>query len=580
DFTGYELPNLVEAGIGLVNHQLPSLKTTKKTAAQAVTELGVRTVEELPFVGGILGGGRLPIGSALPNVGNLAKAGANLATGEGDAKKQLYSVGKELAKPGYYILPPFGGGQLKKIFEGADALKKGGSYSVNANGQDIMQYPVYRDGLPQLVGNAAKIAVFGKSSMPEARNWVESGFKSSSAPATSSYQALLRAGANGKDAYDAVHAVSAADKVAERMAALDGSKLTNAEKSAVYYGMLANDTEVELIDQLDEAGEDLGGIYEALSGIRNAGTLKGAAASNAKRNAVASANLSDEAKIAVYRAKISDTRDEDIKAVLGAGLTFDEYLEAETKKETIGESQKSAEEKSVELSRWVKGKGYTDDEREAIRKAFQPKTENIYDELAATGLTDELAYGITKKIGGLHPKLGKKSVSQLQKSRVIVDADMSNVDKVAALGTVMDDTELAKLDTVWEQYKVPPAQYVRYKEKLDEIDINGSITQEEAQRAMEGLLLTREQKAALYQVQNKSWKPWKNPYSTIAAEKTLNAYTRVKKQSGEEIAKQLKAPQLPPVKSQISFTGPEKTAGTLTPEERLKKMMLPEVGKK
>ena len=56
DITGYELPNLVELGVGAVTGDMPSFETEKKNAYDTVTETLGDVAEELPFIGGVLGG--------------------------------------------------------------------------------------------------------------------------------------------------------------------------------------------------------------------------------------------------------------------------------------------------------------------------------------------------------------------------------------------------------------------------------------------------------------------------------------------------------------------------------------------
>ena len=49
---------------------------------------------------------------------------------------------------------PFGGGQLKRIFETLNAVRKGGVYTLDAEGEEQLQYPVYNDTWEQTLQNA------------------------------------------------------------------------------------------------------------------------------------------------------------------------------------------------------------------------------------------------------------------------------------------------------------------------------------------------------------------------------------------------------------------------------------------
>lgn len=101
--------------------------------ADALMNLGGKVVENTPFIGGLLGGGRVPISSALPDVENLVKAVGN---SEWSAGKRLGTAARELAKPAVYMLPTFGGGQIKKVWEGLKMIAQGGSYTLDAKGFD------------------------------------------------------------------------------------------------------------------------------------------------------------------------------------------------------------------------------------------------------------------------------------------------------------------------------------------------------------------------------------------------------------------------------------------------------------
>lgn len=220
DLTGYELGNLLDDGLKLV-------EVEKKGLYDAGLSLGKTVAEELPFVGGLLGGGRLPIGSALPDFGKLWQAASDDSW---DGKKRLATAAKELAKPAAYILPPFGGGQIKKATEGAEAVIRGGSYSVDSSGADILQYPVANDTFGQAGLNAITAMFFGKSALPEAREWVESDFDSLSAKQTALFDVLRDGGTSTDDAYSLIRDVEVAGSSLNKIAEIANSNLDESLK--------------------------------------------------------------------------------------------------------------------------------------------------------------------------------------------------------------------------------------------------------------------------------------------------------------------------------------------------------------
>lgn len=169
--------------------------------------------------------------------------------------------------------------------------------------------------------------------------------------------------------------------------------------------------------------------------------------------------------------------------------------------------------------------------------------------------TEYLIYNA--KFASLTPEEGKKDVSDMQKFRVIAGENMSDQDKIAAIGTIMGTdmttesggkSQYAKMldlidsglsldqyldlkaadavDTYMNyqasqrnrDYGIAPDDFISFKsgkEKYD-ADGNGSYTQKEVRAAIDGIFgssLTNEQKAVLWQMQGKNWAPKNNPYS-------------------------------------------------------------------
>lgn len=189
DVSGYQLPNVVEAASDIAGGEIPSLEVDKKNTTQAIGGLAKEAVESLPFIGGLMGGGRIPVSSALPNVANTFNAASGLITGEMNADKAKATLSKELIKPATYLLPPVGGGQAKKVLDTASVISKGGSYGMDSEGNDLLQFPV-----DKTAGNAVRSAVFGKYSLPGASEWVDAGFKTMGKTATAGWKEAAEAG--------------------------------------------------------------------------------------------------------------------------------------------------------------------------------------------------------------------------------------------------------------------------------------------------------------------------------------------------------------------------------------------------
>ena len=266
DFTGRQLPNTTQAFFrhGLKFSEWDFTKE-KPGTYQAIKNLGGNLVSELPGTqmltvlgldekwGLEIDSGRIAVSSAIPNFGNIEKA--LLASNEDIApKKKVQTVINELANPAAYLALPFGGGQIKKMAQGAQAVMQGGSYKADNEGRDILQYPIYNDKPGEMAKNLAQALLFGKTATEEAQGWIESGFKNLSAKETAAYQEMTAAGADQRDSYTFVGAMKKLDSKEAKLTMLFAYDLPEEGKTAYYYNALADDTERGKMDALEEQG--------------------------------------------------------------------------------------------------------------------------------------------------------------------------------------------------------------------------------------------------------------------------------------------------------------------------------------
>lgn len=115
-------------------------------------------------------------------------------------------------------------------------------------------------------------------------------------------------------------------------------------------------------------------------------------------------------------------------------------------------------------------------------------------------------------------------------------------EKMAALSLLMSEGEYAKLETGVSR-GVTPEMYVTARESIAEIDENGSANQDEAARAIGSMPgLTDEERGVLWQMQNKSWKPDKNPFSVRAGREIYEAFQEQKEETEEKEPRGLELP--------------------------------------
>ena len=266
DFTGRQLPNTTQAFFrhGIKFSEWDFTKE-KPGTYQAIKNLGGNLISELPGTqmltvlgldekwGLEIDSGRIAVSSAIPNIGNIEKA--LLASNEDIApKKKVQTVVNELANPAAYLALPFGGGQIKKMAQGAQAVMQGGSYKADNEGRDILQYPIYNDKPGEMAKNLAQALLFGKTATEEAQGWIESGFKNLSAKETAAYQEMTAAGADQRDSYTFVGAMKKLDSKEAKLTMLFAYDLPEEGKTAYYYNALADDTERGKMDALEEKG--------------------------------------------------------------------------------------------------------------------------------------------------------------------------------------------------------------------------------------------------------------------------------------------------------------------------------------
>lgn len=163
----------------------------KKSGVDIALDLGENVAEQIPFVGGLIGGGRVPLFSAVPEFDKLTKEYENGY----DGKRIALDAAKSAANSAAYLLLPFGGGAVKKALEGAATVYAGGSYSLDKNGEKILQFPTYG----QSPRDWAQAMLFGKSSLQGAQEWADDDYNSLNADETKVFEELRQRMSWNKD---------------------------------------------------------------------------------------------------------------------------------------------------------------------------------------------------------------------------------------------------------------------------------------------------------------------------------------------------------------------------------------------
>ena len=485
DLTGWEVPNLVDIGIGAASGNVPSFETEQTGIGEAGKNLVLQIAEELPFIGSLLGGGRLPIFNSFPDVGNAWNA---LTNSEWSTEKRLQELGEEVSPLLTYLALPFGGGQLNRIYDTIRAVSEGGVYTYNNEGERLLQYPLYTDSTGQAIANALAAGIFGTTSLPTGREWIEDGFPTLTAEQTAVYQGMLDAGVSGEDAYDLIQEIRDIDSAEGKRYAIQQADISGDGKSVAYYGLFANDKEKALMDEMAGAGADMGEVTNTLIGIKQAASLKGAEETDFKLRAIIAADLTDDEKMQIYRGVISDKQDEDILSFLDAGLSFDQYLQAKREYAIIDENTENSDERAVEFANWVNEQGFTRDQAEVVQE-LAPMSGNL-GKLADAGMDIESASDVANALDNLG-----EDVTSTEEYMAIAQMPISESEKELALEAIMSESAFEK----YERANIAGIDTYDYCLFLDTISgYSGDGRQEQVWAYIDSMPLTSAQKDALH----------------------------------------------------------------------------------
>lgn len=227
NFSGRERNNLLD--VILEDADLYEDKEIGTYDALAAT--GKDVAEEIPFIGGILGGGRVPVSDALPDIPAIVKNAIEAKENPESAEKNRDKIIKEVIKPAAYLAAPAGGIQAKKVYQGLSDMIHGGSYVHNDKGEDILRYPVDNSN----PANWVKNAMFGRTASEGYQTWRRNGFKNLSARQTEAYPKIVQAGIDYDTYMQFVFNISGVNSKWETARTIyDMKGLTNAQKNIIW----------------------------------------------------------------------------------------------------------------------------------------------------------------------------------------------------------------------------------------------------------------------------------------------------------------------------------------------------------
>ena len=531
----------------------------KKSGVDIALDLGENVAEQIPFVGGLLGGGRVPISSAFPDFGKLKEEYENGY----DKKRIALDAAKSAANSAAYLLLPFGGGAVKKALEGAATVYAGGSYSLDKNGEKILQFPQYG----QSPRDWAQAMLFGKSSLQGAQEWADDDYQSLNADETKAFDELRQHMNWFKDengnTIDNSEAVFAAIKAMR--AITDEMK----EKYPDDYTAIAAGKKREMLFN----DNDLNEIQKKYLDRELIGSSVGASGDYSSRD------MFDISQ------KVREARQDDAMEALKHGISVDEFANWDgIIEETLADNEVDAKDfvegqnnelyKKNEallaiLNEYGNSGEHTDAEKNAFAdylliSAMEDSDKERWDEVKGTVnatdfvkfASDMTTYNKEYKGSGLSKSDamqsildGYKNLSDTQKDAlfgVYSDSASGNAFHISKYEEAIKDNSFysylkdagkkelrsllnsyekhvadnAKLDgweakaAVAKEAGISPGIYALFQVALQEADTDGKgLSQAKAKAAVESVGgLTQAQKAYLWQSADKSWK--KNPYGS------------------------------------------------------------------
>lgn len=164
--------------IDLAVDSIDTLNNENMNIGDKINAVATDLVGEMPFVGGVAGGGRLPIQGAIPYSNPLSAVTETISDiskvfDDDETKKQsaIKSLQKEWSKALSYVVLPFAGGQLKKTVDGLSLYDKdlpiAGSYTNSGE---------LRFTVDDNLATKVQTAIFGQYSTKDAREYFEKGY--------------------------------------------------------------------------------------------------------------------------------------------------------------------------------------------------------------------------------------------------------------------------------------------------------------------------------------------------------------------------------------------------------------------
>lgn len=439
-------------------------------------------------------------------------------------------IGEDLLDAATLVMP--GGRQIQKSYQGIKGVAMGGK--VSGFGENArLQYPI-----EQNAWNAIRAGLFGLTALDETDAFYAGG-QALTAGQTQKVRELEGKGIDQNITYELYQEFRQINKD------LEGSEASEAKRNAINNLPLEDQQKLTVFDTfvLDKSSKNYEKTLSEYQAMLDAG-LRWSEVTDA-HNTYAMIDADEEMRgteKATEFAKWVDMQgwnDEQRGAVEArfrywnmmpaaatnytkfeaAGLDPEqaaaatELLAALTPEE--GKETVSVNQKVMELQ---KSKLPAEEKMDAIA-ALVPDRQARFVE---AGVSDGTAKTLAAEIAIAEAENGDDEVTYLEKARIAVDRTPNDEEALAAMSVVLNDNTYAKVEVIRE-YGVRCENWVSFREEWLDRYGDDSMSQEKVETVLDRMNLNNRQKAALWQISNKSWKPDNNPYDAYVAEMVWDA---------------------------------------------------------
>lgn len=384
--------------------------------------------------------GLLGLGDQTMPFTNMAEAGKGVWNALKAEEKSAGEIGESFLKLGSTLIP--GGRQLQKTAQGVSTMLQGGR-TYGYGDKQRMQYPV-----EQTPGKWAQAILFGNSGLSETREFYASGDSGLTAKQTRTVESMAERGIQRTVAYNIILKIRDQEDTTEKLQVIADSLLPDSEKLNLCYDVVADS---------------------------------------------------------------NDTWPDKLKTLMDSGMTWNQAAEAYEEYLSLkNNADMRAGEQATRFAAWADQSGASSAQASVITDTLKfysqvPAEASRYTAMTEAGLDSGKAERLTMRMSQLQPEEGKETVSDLQRyEAVTADRSLSEAEQLAALKSMMEDTEFEKLETAYA-VGVTPGQYVEFKratEGLTADKVNGKTVsgskKAKVMAAIDAMQISNSQKTALY----------------------------------------------------------------------------------